>query len=211
MCVWIVGWVDDWGLCMKLTSGTTHVSGKISGLSPGLHGFHIHALGDTTNGCNSTGILHSSSAYPCTDSTGYANFSSRCHFYAIFLCGLLCLMFYMLLCSLFIYYFVSFCGCFSFSSLFLSLLVLFCWIWCHWLIIGPHFNPLKMNHGAPSDNERHAGDLGNITAGSDGMCIYPSVFFFFSCSCFDIVEALLNIQKKLLFQELLRFQLVIGR
>jgi len=33
----------------------THVTGKITGLSPGLHGFHIHALGDTTNGCNSTG------------------------------------------------------------------------------------------------------------------------------------------------------------
>ncbi|GKV49286.1 hypothetical protein SLEP1_g56043 [Rubroshorea leprosula] len=36
-------------------SGITHVKGKITGLSPGLHGFHIHALGDTTNGCNSTG------------------------------------------------------------------------------------------------------------------------------------------------------------
>ncbi|KAG6750756.1 hypothetical protein POTOM_045266 [Populus tomentosa] len=69
-------------------NGATHVTGRITGLSPGLHGFHIHALGDTTNGCNST---------------------------------------------------------------------------------GPHFNPLKKDHGAPSDNERHAGDLGNITAGSDGV------------------------------------------
>lgn len=34
---------------------TTHVKGRITGLSPGLHGFHIHSLGDTTNGCNSTG------------------------------------------------------------------------------------------------------------------------------------------------------------
>lgn len=42
-------------------TGTTHVTGKISGLSPGFHGFHIHSFGDTTNGCNSTGwlILHS--------------------------------------------------------------------------------------------------------------------------------------------------------
>lgn len=36
-------------------AGTTHVTGKISGLSPGFHGFHIHSFGDTTNGCNSTG------------------------------------------------------------------------------------------------------------------------------------------------------------
>ncbi|XVF06602.1 hypothetical protein REPUB_Repub06bG0063300 [Reevesia pubescens] len=69
-------------------NGITHVKGKITGLSPGLHGFHIHALGDTTNGCNST---------------------------------------------------------------------------------GPHFNPLKKDHGAPSDGERHAGDLGNIIVGPDGV------------------------------------------
>ncbi|KAJ8448561.1 hypothetical protein Cgig2_012205 [Carnegiea gigantea] len=36
------------------SSGVTHVKGRITGLTPGLHGFHIHALGDTTNGCNST-------------------------------------------------------------------------------------------------------------------------------------------------------------
>ena len=29
------------------------VSGKISGLSPGYHGFHVHQLGDMTNGCKS--------------------------------------------------------------------------------------------------------------------------------------------------------------
>ncbi|CAL0299231.1 unnamed protein product [Lupinus luteus] len=69
-------------------NGTTHVSGSITGLSPGLHGFHIHALGDTTNGCIST---------------------------------------------------------------------------------GPHFNPLKKDHGAPTDDTRHAGDLGNIVAGPDGV------------------------------------------
>ena len=35
--------------------GPTTVTGSLSGLTPGLHGFHVHALGDTTNGCMSTG------------------------------------------------------------------------------------------------------------------------------------------------------------
>ncbi|CAM8895862.1 hypothetical protein QQ045_026590 [Rhodiola kirilowii] len=68
--------------------GVIQVRGRISGLKPGLHGFHIHSLGDTTNGCIST---------------------------------------------------------------------------------GPHYNPLKQPHGGPSDRERHAGDLGNIVAGPDGV------------------------------------------
>ncbi|CAN6469245.1 unnamed protein product [Victoria cruziana] len=67
--------------------GPTTVTGSVSGLRPGLHGFHIHALGDTTNGCMST---------------------------------------------------------------------------------GPHFNPANKEHGAPEDEIRHAGDLGNITVGEDG-------------------------------------------
>lgn len=37
--------------------GPTTVSANVSGLQPGLHGFHVHALGDTTNGCMSTGII----------------------------------------------------------------------------------------------------------------------------------------------------------
>ncbi|CAI5493341.1 unnamed protein product [Closterium sp. Naga37s-1] len=72
----------------QLESGSTVVNGKITGLKPGLHGFHVHALGDTTNGCMST---------------------------------------------------------------------------------GPHFNPANKTHGAPEDEERHAGDLGNVVADESGV------------------------------------------
>jgi len=41
--------------CIVNCAGPTTVTGNLSGLKPGLHGFHIHALGDTTNGCLSTG------------------------------------------------------------------------------------------------------------------------------------------------------------
>ncbi|KAJ8470416.1 hypothetical protein OPV22_024759 [Ensete ventricosum] len=71
--------------------GPTTVTGTISGLKAGLHGFHVHALGDTTNGCMST---------------------------------------------------------------------------------GPHFNPAGKEHGAPDDADRHAGDLGNVTAGEDGTVTF---------------------------------------
>jgi len=33
---------------------------------------------------------------------------------------------------------------------------------------GPHWNPLNLDHGAPEDEIRHVGGLGNITADADG-------------------------------------------
>jgi len=33
---------------------------------------------------------------------------------------------------------------------------------------GSHFNPTKMQHGAPEGDERHVGDLGNIVADAEG-------------------------------------------
>ncbi|KAG0461963.1 hypothetical protein HPP92_020439 [Vanilla planifolia] len=68
--------------------GPTTVNVRVTGLTPGLHGFHLHEYGDTTNGCIST---------------------------------------------------------------------------------GAHFNPNKLTHGAPEDDVRHAGDLGNIDANADGV------------------------------------------
>lgn len=38
-----------------MLEGHTQVTGEITGLTQGLHGFHVHAYGDTTNGCMSTG------------------------------------------------------------------------------------------------------------------------------------------------------------
>ncbi|CAL5436165.1 unnamed protein product [Camellia sinensis] len=40
-------------------------------------------------------------------------------------------------------------------------------------VIGAHFNPYKKTHGAPKDEIRHAGDLGNIIANSDGVAEIP--------------------------------------
>lgn len=40
---------------------------------------------------------------------------------------------------------------------------------------GGHFNPNNMPHGAPTDLERHAGDLGNLEADAEGKAHYERI------------------------------------
>ncbi len=35
--------------------GHVHIVGQITGLTPGLHGFHVHAVGNTSDGCKAAG------------------------------------------------------------------------------------------------------------------------------------------------------------
>ena len=49
---------------------------------------------------------------------------------------------------------------------------------------GPHFNPHGKEHGAPEDENRHAGDLGNVTAGEDGMINFYHNHFVVLHFCF---------------------------
>ena len=71
--------------------GKVKISAEITGLTPGLHGFHIHVFGNLIEGCKTA---------------------------------------------------------------------------------GPHYNPFKLTHGGPTSETRHVGDLGNVTAGDDGVAKY---------------------------------------
>ncbi|CAE6498529.1 unnamed protein product [Rhizoctonia solani] len=46
-----VGWLEF----EDIGDGKTHISGNVTGLSPGKHGTHVHIWGDLTAGCESVG------------------------------------------------------------------------------------------------------------------------------------------------------------
>jgi Cu-Zn family superoxide dismutase len=79
-------------IVFEMVNNHVHVSGKISGLTPGKHGFHVHQFGDLSDSEKGESA-------------------------------------------------------------------------------GGHFNPHRMQHGAPDARTRHVGDLGNVEANSEGVAV----------------------------------------
>ncbi|CAG9772496.1 unnamed protein product [Ceutorhynchus assimilis] len=53
---------------------------------------------------------------------------------------------------------------------------------------GAHFNPDQKDHGGPTDEERHVGDLGNVTANAEGVAkINISDKLISLCGCNSII------------------------
>lgn len=152
-------------LKVKGFSGPTTVNASLSGLTPGDHGFHIHALGDTTNGCMSTGILiilcffiNFNSLEEIKNGIGYKRFWEMRNLTILSLLLLLPLI-------------SSGYGYKKFLCMFISVVLLRINLrngFFFFFFAGPHFNPHGKVHGSPHDEIRHAGDLGNVTAKEDG-------------------------------------------
>lgn len=48
----VAGHID---FVQEQVDGSVKVSGRVSGLSPGMHGFHVHEKGDVRDGCHAAG------------------------------------------------------------------------------------------------------------------------------------------------------------
>ncbi|KAF6176308.1 hypothetical protein GIB67_011097 [Kingdonia uniflora] len=64
----------------------------------------------------------------------------------------------------------------------------FAWLFGCLCVLGPHFNPNGLTHGAPEDEVCHAGDLGNIIANADGN-VQLNISLRGACGGTEVAEA----------------------